>query len=279
MKKLILFLALIGVTAMNSATAQTILAQGECGAQGDNLTWVLTSDSVLTISGTGNMVDYDWITYAPWFSNRSQIQKIIVGDNVTSVGNMAFFDSYNLISVNISDELTIIGDAAFAVCFNLVSLIMGDNVTTVGNAAFLRCNNLTSITVKAVNPPALGINAFDNVSDSASVCVPDGAISVYQEVEGWNYFTNYQTCGVGITEPPTGKFMIFPNPTMGLLNIVCESPMQCVTMADYAIYDRMGKIVMQGTLWEDPFVINVESLPVSVYIMVLAGQKMMFVKL
>ena len=33
------------------------LASGTCGAQGDNLTWTLTDDGTLTISGKGDMED------------------------------------------------------------------------------------------------------------------------------------------------------------------------------------------------------------------------------
>ena len=45
---------------MNKAYAITsenpcIIASGTCGAEGDNLTWEYSCDSVLTISGTGAM--------------------------------------------------------------------------------------------------------------------------------------------------------------------------------------------------------------------------------
>ena len=36
-----------------------IIASGECGAQGDNLTWTLDSDGVLTIIGSGDMKSYN----------------------------------------------------------------------------------------------------------------------------------------------------------------------------------------------------------------------------
>ena len=35
-----------------------MIASGECGKNGDNLTWVLTVDGTLTISGSGEMKDY-----------------------------------------------------------------------------------------------------------------------------------------------------------------------------------------------------------------------------
>ena len=35
-----------------------VIASGECGKNGDNLTWVLTGDGTLTISGSGEMAGY-----------------------------------------------------------------------------------------------------------------------------------------------------------------------------------------------------------------------------
>jgi hypothetical protein len=52
--------------------ANDILASGSCG---DNLTWKLTFDSVLTISGTGVMYDYTSTTQ-PWNSYKQQIKTI-----------------------------------------------------------------------------------------------------------------------------------------------------------------------------------------------------------
>ena len=39
---------------------------GTCGAEGDNLTWSLDSEGVLTISGTGAMAEYEG--HAAWYS-------------------------------------------------------------------------------------------------------------------------------------------------------------------------------------------------------------------
>ena len=35
-----------------------VIASGECGKNGDNLTWVLTGDGTLTISGSGDIADF-----------------------------------------------------------------------------------------------------------------------------------------------------------------------------------------------------------------------------
>ena len=44
------------------------LALGECG---DNLKWSLSSDGTLSITGTGEMTNYDILNPAPWLSTSS----------------------------------------------------------------------------------------------------------------------------------------------------------------------------------------------------------------
>lgn len=59
MKKL-LVLIFAALTAAN-VYAQSVVASGNCGVEGDgsNLTWQLTDDGTLTISGTGDMEDFE----------------------------------------------------------------------------------------------------------------------------------------------------------------------------------------------------------------------------
>ena len=98
----------------NSLTAPTsdVLASGTCG---DNLTWELTDDGVLTISGTGEMVSYDSQSDTPWYSYLSNIQKIVIEDGITSIGDYAFgVATYpNVSSVTVPQSVTKLGLYAF----------------------------------------------------------------------------------------------------------------------------------------------------------------------
>jgi len=69
-------LAFVGLSL--GITAQvTVVDSGSCGA---NLTWVLTSDSTLTISGSWAMSNYTAIS-PPWLSHQS----MIVGNGVSVI--------------------------------------------------------------------------------------------------------------------------------------------------------------------------------------------------
>ena len=81
-QKLSVMLVVMGLSVCMNAQTVSIIAQGECGAQGDNLEWVLYSDSVLVISGTGDMVDYVTSPYSSTY--RYNITTVIINDGVTT---------------------------------------------------------------------------------------------------------------------------------------------------------------------------------------------------
>ena len=84
----------IGASVVSADT----VASGECGAQGDNLTWTLDDQGTLTISGYGEMENYDtryiesdgYITSAPWGDYYSELEELDIGRNVTTIGDNAF---------------------------------------------------------------------------------------------------------------------------------------------------------------------------------------------
>ena len=63
-----------------------VIATGECGSDGGNVAWTLTSGGILTISGTGAMADYEDIS--PWY--EYQVTTAIIEDGVANIGNYAF---------------------------------------------------------------------------------------------------------------------------------------------------------------------------------------------
>ena len=128
------------------AKLHLITGYGTCG---ENLTWILTEDGVLTISGTGEMTDYPNFADVPWNAYREKILSVVMEPGVTSVGGYAFFQCINMTSVEMPEGVTSIGDNAFSACRNLTSLVIPESVTNIGFAAFMACNGLTSVTIPA----------------------------------------------------------------------------------------------------------------------------------
>lgn len=171
LKKIFVALALCGLSAVMANAQTTVVAEGTCGANGENLTWVLTSDNTLTISGSGEMGNYS-DTSQPWRQYRTSIEKVVIEIGVTTVGSYAFymFSSLNtpvnlsyvtkigyrafmqsgLPAVTLSASLTEIGGQAF-VQTALTSVTIPENVTTIGSGAFANCSSLQTVNYNAVN--------------------------------------------------------------------------------------------------------------------------------
>ena len=66
----------------------------------------------LTVSGTGRMENFA-VNETPWENIREQIQSVVIGEGITSVGHYAFFDCGNLKEVTIPATVTYIGRQAF----------------------------------------------------------------------------------------------------------------------------------------------------------------------
>lgn len=79
---------------------------------GKTLTWSLSEDGVLTISGTGKMYDFEDGT-APWYSDREKVKEVIIGNGVTKVGAHSFNKCPNLKVVRIAASVETMGENAF----------------------------------------------------------------------------------------------------------------------------------------------------------------------
>ena len=124
------------------------IAETYSGTFGNNLSWILSEDGRLKIQGKGPMPDFSSVEVTPWFTHRSNIQRISVQADVTSIGNNAFTNHTNLSAVTILGDISGIGDNAFQGCSALNSVSMfGDTLDYVGNDAFEGCINLSVVSV------------------------------------------------------------------------------------------------------------------------------------
>ena len=166
-----IFLAMVIFLSMTKCFSQVVVAFGDCGASGNNLTWTLTSDSVLTIYGSGDMEEFGmWGPYPSWSDYHDSVKTVIIGDSVTTIGGWAFYLAYpNLTYLTIGNSVTTIGANSFDVCGNLASVTIPNSVTTIMNAAF-NATGLTSVTIHN-NVTTLGNNVFGACNNLTSINV------------------------------------------------------------------------------------------------------------
>lgn len=134
------------------------VASGECG---ENVTWAMYENGELWISGSGAMTNYTFHTQQPWGTIRHTIKKIVIGKDVTTIGNYAFaycqnvtavefeegskvasigvlsfFNNPKLAAITLPETLKSISAYALGDCFALVDVYVPESVTNIYKNAF-----------------------------------------------------------------------------------------------------------------------------------------------
>ena len=148
---------------------------------GENLTCSYdASTKTLTISGTGDMYDFRQYAETPWYAYYEEIEKIIVGEGVTSVGNHAFEGTRNAAQVTLPTTLKRIGDSAFQGCY-VLSLMLPEGLESIGRYAFMYTENLNELripgTVTSFGYGALNAS-LENDSDDAALYFGEGITEI-----------------------------------------------------------------------------------------------------
>ena len=152
---------------------------GKCG---DNLTWKIDNNEVLTISGTGRIPDYNdpssgGNNTAPWYGYAYQIKKVVLGSGVQNIGNNAFAGCYGMTDITIPDGVTSIGDSAFDWCSALTEISIPGTVSSIGDSAFYGCSALTEISIPGT-VSSIGDSVFSGCSALTEISIPDTVSSI-----------------------------------------------------------------------------------------------------
>lgn len=253
-----------------TVSAAGVVVSGKCG---EELTWVLTNDGTLTISGEGEMYgDNDpyrlggWMS--PWYSCRSKISTVVVEEGVTSIGGEAFHAFYgNITKVTLPDSLETINEYAFHICDGLTEITIPDGVTYIGDFAFGHCDSLTEVdipdSVQYLAPYAfydcdslrsvsftdsigvLNQGVFLECESLRSVDIPDGITSI----EDCAFSSCYQLEEVRIPDSVVslGKYAF--SYCKNLRSITIPDSVSCIE--DYA-FDHSGKLTRIAFLGDSP---------------------------
>lgn len=102
----------VGLSSCDGSDSAAVIFGGTTG----KLTWTLTEDGVLTITGEGPMPDYrDGGTSEtpPWYPHVNRISSLTIGEGVTRIGDYAFMLCSFVTEVVIPESVTSMGDWAF----------------------------------------------------------------------------------------------------------------------------------------------------------------------
>ena len=107
----------------------------------------------------------------------SQVTQYVIGNNVTSIGDYAFYSCREMNSLTIGNRVTSIGKYAFSTCSGLTSIEIPNRVTSIGNSAFSSCSGLTSIEIPN-SVTSIGNSAFSSCSGLTSLAIGSGVASI-----------------------------------------------------------------------------------------------------
>ena len=145
----------------------------DSGTCGENVNWTLDENGTLTISGTGEMEDYEQSSYPFMYDD---VKTVIIKNGVTSIGDWVFIYCRSMTRVEIPQSVTRIGTGAFCCCSSLKTITLPANVTSIGDYAFESCP-LSSITIPdAVT--SIGAGVFENCIDLKSIEIPKNVTSI-----------------------------------------------------------------------------------------------------
>ena len=190
---MVLTMAPVGIVAeaetesLEPVTNGTVLASGSCG---DDLTWVLTEDGTLTISGNGDTGNY--YENNPWYAWRESITALVIEEGVTRIGEDAFFGCNKLTKVTVSETLTQIHYDAFVGCDRLTYTYYGNAKYwgTAENPYYMLVKTASQyVTSVDVHPDTKVIadNAFYNCYNMTDLSLPEGLSHI--SVSAFSYCT------------------------------------------------------------------------------------------
>ena len=119
-----------------------------------------------------------------WFYEFENLERVKIGNAVTTIGEWAFYGCTSLTSITIPDSVTTIGENAFDYCPSLTRITIPDSVTTIGNYAFDGCTSLTSITIPD-SVTTIGNYAFADCTSMTSVTIPEGVTTINDSAFRW----------------------------------------------------------------------------------------------
>ncbi|MCQ2189572.1 MAG: leucine-rich repeat domain-containing protein [Paludibacteraceae bacterium] len=225
-------------------------------------------DSLKTISYNASNTVSTYST-SP-FAKCANVEKVIIGENVSMIQKNLFRDFPNLKTVKIPGNVKSIGHYSFN-NDGLESVKICEGVETIGESVFLNNAKLTEIWIPQT---VSSIGSLNAIPKTAKIYCVENSYAHQWAVDNKRPF-EITRC---VCTEPTGEALvsnktmeIYPNPTTDSFVI------KGVATGTAKLYDASGKMVKQIKIDGDTNV-NIEALPQGVYMLDVNGEKTKIVK-
>ena len=177
------------------------------------------------------MPDYDYLNdiLAPW--DEKKINKVVIENGVTNIGNYAFC-SLPITSITIPKSVKKIGEGAFQYCSALTSITIPNSVTSIGDWAF-NGSGLTSIIIPN-SITSIGWNTFSGCPSLTSVTIPNSVQNIGMfAFEGCSALTSVN---IGNSVTSIDSYAFYRCPSLASITI----PNSVKSIGKYAFYECLG---------------------------------------
>ena len=174
----------------------SVIASGDCGyvpyvympnledyyylySERDPVSWTLTSDGVLTISGTGR-IGWVGVYNRPWSEYSDRITSVVINSGVTSIPSYSFSSCSRLKSVAIPDTVVNIDSYAFSNCISLGSVSLPVGITVIPRECFFGCSALKSVDLPS-GLTQIDECAFSSCTALSSLSLPSALTNIGDE--------------------------------------------------------------------------------------------------
>lgn len=199
------FLRILAVAIVSTLMLLTLASCGGstgssvADANGDHgsLHWDYKKDGqTLTITGAGEMQNFDSPSAVAWTDVASGVKKVVIADGITSIADYSFYNMTSLEEVSVPSSVEVIGKMAFAFTPALVGVELHEGVRNIGygafeasgiktmelpktvtdisDRAFVYCDDLTHVVAHGVT--SVGNEAFAYCKALESIKLPDAFI-------------------------------------------------------------------------------------------------------
>ena len=169
-----------GIAYVTRTARPAVVASGFCG---EDAAWVLTSDGVLKITGSGPIADNE-TNHAPWEACKYLIKQVMIGKDITYIGKFNFFWCNRLETVTFEDgsQLERIGWGAFGYS-SLKTIAIPDSVTRLDGYAFYYCTKLNEVAIsEGSNLESIGEYAFKGDTALLSLYIPNTVTEIEDRI-------------------------------------------------------------------------------------------------
>ena len=121
-------LSLVIILTLLTTLVTPICVHGAANGTEGKIKWELHDSGTLTLSSSTNnsveMNDFTTSKLPAWYTYRNKIKSVMIKDNITRLGNYAFYNLNKLENISISGNVTDIGMAVFYKCSSMANILV-----------------------------------------------------------------------------------------------------------------------------------------------------------